>query len=327
MPYTNVIDRVNDAAALIPTQTSQEIIKNLSTTNPLLSMARRLRNMTGGAMSMPVQSAFATAYFVNGDTGLKQTTEVDWTGVNVHAEELAAIVPIPQSVLDDIQANGYDAWAEIRPEIEAALGVAIAQAVLYGTNIPANWTTDLGAAGIVARCTAAGHTISMAAYTDAYEAILGHTAAGVLGLYMLPEADGFGVNGNLAHISMKGILRNTRDTNGLPIFKTNMQDASRYELDGARLFFPDDGSIVAATSLMVSGDWSKLVYSMRQEITYTIATEGVIQDATGAIVYNLFQQDMVALRAVMRLGFALPNPINRMNATALTRCPFATLTV
>jgi len=35
---------------------------------------------------------------------------------------------------------------------------------------------------------------------------------------------------------------------------------------------------------------------------------------------------MVALRAVMRCGFALPNPINRMNQVAATRCPFAILT-
>jgi len=35
---------------------------------------------------------------------------------------------------------------------------------------------------------------------------------------------------------------------------------------------------------------------------------------------------MVALRVVMRLGFQLPNPINRVNATAATRYPFAYLT-
>jgi len=49
-------------------------------------------------------------------------------------------------------------------------------------------------------------------------------------------------------------------------------------------------------------------------------------DGAGNIIYNLAQQDMVALRAVMRLGFALPNPINRMNPTAATRYPFAVLT-
>lgn len=322
MPYNNQISRA-DATNLIPTETSAEIIKNLAATNPLLSLARRLPNMSRAVRSMPVMSALATAYFVSGDTGLKQTTEVNWTGVNIHAEELAVIVPIPEAVLDD---GDYDIWAEVRPAIEEALGVAIFQAVMYGTNIPANWTTDLGAAGIVAGSTTAGHTISAAAYTDMYEAILGETPAGVDGLFMLIEADGFAVSGNVAHLSMKGRLRNVRDANGQPIFKTSMQDATRYELDGTPLYFPNDGSVVAATSLMIAGDYSKLVYAMRQDITYKVLTEAVITDVAGNIVFNLPQQDMVALRAVMRLGFALPNPINRVNQTAATRFPFAVLT-
>jgi hypothetical protein len=173
----------------------------------------------------------------------------------------------------------------------------------------------------------AGQVISAAAYTDLYEAILGETPAvpPVPGLYMLVEADGFMINGVLAHTSMKGKLRNVRDSNGQPIFKTTMQDATRYELDGAPLYFPTDGSIVAATSLLIAGDWTQLVYAMRQDVTYTISKEAVITDAAGKIVYNLFQQDMVALRAVMRLGFALPNPINRMQTVAANRCAFSVL--
>lgn len=126
MPYNNVISRT-DAAALIPTEVSAEIVKSLPASNPLLTMARRLPNMSKGTRTMPVMSALATAYFVNGDTGLKQTSEVNWTGVNIHAEELAAIVPIPEAVLDDAD---YDIWGEVRPAIEEALGVAIAQAAI-----------------------------------------------------------------------------------------------------------------------------------------------------------------------------------------------------
>lgn len=322
MPYNSQITRT-DADALIPVETANEIIKNLAAKSPLLSMARRLPNMSRAQRNMPVLSALASAYFVNGDTGLKQTTEVDWSNKYIHAEELAVIVPIPQAVLDDSE---YDIWGEVRPLIEEALDVAILGAVLYGTNIPAQWTTDLGAAGLVAGATAAGHTISAAAYTDLYEAILGEKANGDDGLFMLVEADGFGVTGSLAHMSMKGKLRNVRDVNGQPVFKNNMQDPSRYELDGGPLYFPADGSINPALSLLIAGQWDQLVYAMRQDITYSVATEGVIQDAAGNIMYNLFQQDMVALRAVMRLGFALPNPINRMNQVAATRYPFAVLT-
>lgn len=325
MPYNSIISRT-DAASLIPQEVSAEILKNVAEMNPLMQLARKLPNMSSSQRRIPVMSALATAYFVSGDTSMKQTTDMTWANVYIDAEELAVIVPIPEAVLDD---SSYDIWGEVRPAVEEALSLAISGAVLYGTNIPASWTTNLGAAGLVARCTAAGHTISAAAYTDLYEAVLGETGAGVDGLYMLLEADGFQVSGNVAHLSMKGLLRNTRDTNGLPIFRaanSSTQAKTAYELDGTPIYFPSDGSMVAATSLMISGDWSQLVYSMRQDITYKILDQAVIQDGAGAIVYNLAQQDMVALRAVMRLGFALPNPINRMNATALTRCAFATLT-
>lgn len=323
MPFNNAIDRA-DAAALVPEEVSREIIKGVAETNPLLRLSRRLPNMSRAQKRLPVLNALATAYFVNGDTGLKQTTDLNWTNRFIDAEEIAAIVPIPEAVLDDA---GYDIWGEVRPALEEAFGVAIAQAVLYGINIPATWTANLGAAGILAGATAAGHVAQAANFADLYDAIMAESAAGAAdGVLMLIEGDGFMTTGHIAHSSMRGRLRGVRDANGVPIFSRSMQDATRYELDGAPCYFPTDGTMNAALSWMFSGDWNQLVYSFRQDITYKVLTEAVIQDAAGNIVYNLAQQDMVALRAVMRLGFALPNPTNRENPNPATRFPFAVLT-
>jgi HK97 family phage major capsid protein len=321
MPYNNMISRT-DAAALIPQEVSSEIIKNVAEKNPLMRMARRLPNMSAAQRRMPVMSALATAYFVSGDTSKKETTEVNWDNKYIDAEELAVIVPVPEAVLDDAE---FDIWGEVRPALEEAFDVAIFQAVTYGTNIPASWTTNLGAAGLVAGATAASQVISLAAYTDMYEAILGETPAGVSGLLGLIEADGFMSTGHIAHVSMRRKLRNVRDADGQPIFLPSMQVRGQYDLDGAPCEFPLDGS-VSATYLLQTGQWNQLVYSIRQDITWKILDQAVIQDGAGNIVYNLAQQDMVALRAVLRLGFALPNPINRMNQTAATRFPFAFLT-
>ncbi len=322
MPFNSLVSRT-DAAPLIGEEIIAAFLTEVAGTNPLMQLARRLPNMSKAQARLPIWSSLATAYFVNGDTGLKQTSEVSWENKYIDAEELAVIVPIPEKVLDD---SDYDIWAQCKPELLRAFSKAITAAVFYGTNIPASWTTNLGAAGIVAGATTASQLISAAAYTDLYEAILGEKTDGTDGLFMLVEADGFGVSGNVAHVSMKGKLRNTRDSNGIPIFKTSMQDPSRYELDGTPLYFPDDGSMVAGSSLMISGDWNQLVYSIRQDVTWKVLDQAVIQDSSGAIVYNLAQQDMVALRGVIRLGFALPNPINRMQETAASRFPFAVLT-
>ena len=329
MPYNSIISRA-DSASLVPAEISNEILDSVATMNPVLQLARRLPNLSTSQRRLPILSALATAYFVTGDTGLKQTSEVNWANRFIDAEELAVIVPISQAVLDDVAGGSFDIWSQVRPEMERAISIAVTGAVLYGTNIPATWTVNLnGAAGLIAGSTAAAQTIHSAAYADLYEAILGQTGAAVNGQFMMVEAQGFPVTGSVAHVGMRGLLRNTRSMTGELIFKTNMQDPTRYELDGTPIYFPTDGTLALATCASIAGDWSQLVYAMRQDITWTLATEGVIQDATGAIVYNLFQQDMVALRAVIRLGVALPNPPTRMNigAAVAARFPFSVLEV
>lgn len=318
--YNSLISR-SDAAALIPQEVSAEILKNVPQQSAVMQLGRRLPNLSTAQRRLPVMSALATAYFVDGDTGLKQTSDVIWSNKYIDAEELAVIVPIPEAVLDDAS---YDIWGEVRPAIEEAFGKAVDQAVLYGTNIPATWTTNLGAAGLVAAATVAGHAVSAAAYADLYEAILGESGAAA-GLFSLVERDGFMVSGSIAALAMKAKLRNVRATTGELIFSGSMQQAGAYTLDGAPCIFPTNGAI-DSTYWLIAGQWSHLVYAMRQDITYKVLDQAVITDGAGTIVYNLPQQDMVALRAVMRIGFALPNPINAVNSNAATRFPFAVLT-
>ena len=321
MPYDSQINRTG-ATALIPEVASREILAGMTDASWLLGLAQRLPDMSTKQTRMPVLSTLPTAYFVTGDAGLKGTTEVAWDNKYIDAEEVAVIVPIPQSVLDDAS---YDIWAQIRPLIVNAFNKAVTGAVFYGTNIPSTWTVNLGAAGLVAFCLAAGSYASLASFTDPYEAILGESSDGAAdGLLALIEADGYQATGHVAHTSMRAQLRNVRTTEGMPIFNAVPDSKARYQLDGVDCYFPADGSI-SSTYKLISGQWDQLVYAMRQDITYRMLTEGVISDAGGNIVYNLPQQDMVALRAVMRIGFALPNPINYMQGTEASRSPFAYL--
>lgn len=319
MAYNSLTSRT-DLAGLIPTEYSNEMIGRATEQSAVLRLARRLRDIPALTKTMPVLSALPSAYFVSGDTGLKQTSEINWSNKSVTAEELAVIVPIPQAAIDD---SNVPIWDQCMPLIVEAAGAAIDAAVLYGTNIPANWTTDLGAAGILALAVAASQTVSLAARIDLYDALMAED--GVLGLL---EADGFIATGHIGHTSLKGKLRNCRSTDGEPIFKSGPNFGATFstgELDGAPILYPLNGAIVAASSLDIAGQWNQLVFAWRQDINWKVSTEGVITDNTGVVVYNLFQQDMAALRMTMRLGFAVPNPVNRMNATAATRCAFSAL--
>ena len=318
MPYNSIISRT-DADALIPVDVASDIQVDLADSSWLMGLARKLPNMSRAQTRLPVMSALATAYFVTGDTSLKQTTEVNWDNTYIDAEEVAAIVAIPEAVLDDAD---YDIWGEVKPALVEAFNIAITNAVLYGTNIPATWTTNMSAsAGLVAFATAAGSVASLATFTDFYEATEGETAAGAAdGVIALLENDGYQANGHIGHVVARTLMRNCRATGGEKLYPDG------YNIDGVDAVFPNDGTQDSTEAYLISGDWSKLVYSVRQDMTFKVLDQAVLQDAAGNITYNLAQQDMVALRAVMRIGFALPNTINRMNETEATRSPFAILT-
>lgn len=310
---TSIINRT-DADALIPVEVSREIIQGVPQQSAVMQLATQLPNMTAKQKRMPVLNSLPMAYFVNGDTGTKQTTQMAWKNKFLEAEEIAVIVPIPEAVLDDSE---YDIWGQVRPRIEAAFGQVFDAAVLYGTNKPSTWLD-----GIVTQATAKNKVVALGTGGDLYDDIMSEN-----GVISLVEESGYMVNGHVGAMTMRGKLRGLRDADGQPIFKSTMQESTRYQLDGEQMIFPQNGSIDPTKSLMISGDWKQLVYAIRQDMTYKILTEAVIQDpATGEIVYNLAQQDMVALRCVMRLGWQLPNPINYLVPTEAERFPFAVLT-
>lgn len=127
-------------------------------------------------------------------------------------------------------------------------------------------------------------------------------------------------------LTAKAELRGLVDTTGRPLFRSDMQGATTYALDGAPMYFPENGGFDASKAQLIAGNFKKLVYSIRQDVTVKLLDQGVIQDpSTKEIVYNLAQQDMVALRVVMRMGWALPNPATRLNADR-SKVPFAFLT-
>lgn len=312
MPYDSQITR-SDATALIPEEVSREIISGIPEFSAIMQLATKAPNMSRAQRRVPVLSALPTAYFVDGDTGLKQTSEAAWTNKYFNAEELAVIIPISEAVLDD---QDYDIWNEIKPRIMEAMGVAFDAAVLFGTNAPASWPTN-----VLTAATAAGNAVALGTGVDLYDDLLGEN-----GVISAVEADGYMATGHIAAMSMRGKYRGLRDADGQPLFKTSMQNSTMYDLDGSPIFFPRNGAINAASALQFSGDFKQLVYAMRQDITYKVLDQAVIQDNAGAIVYNLAQQDMVALRAVIRLAWQIPNPVNRVNGTEATRYPIGVLT-
>lgn len=301
-----------DAEDLIPEEKAKEIIQGAVSQSTVLSMFRRLPNMSSKVLSQPVLNMLPMAYFVDGDTGQKQTTKMAWKNKKITAEEIAVIVPIPEAVLDDARDNGYDIIGEVTPRVQEAFGKVIDNAILFGVNKPTSWRTALVDSAI-----AAGNTVT--ATGDVFIDIFGED-----GVIAKVEEDGFIPNGVAASVKLRGKLRGLRDDNKQPLFVQNLRESSApYALDGMPIYFSTNGVWDNEKAELITGDFSQGVYAIRQDLTMKVLTESVIQNPDGSIAYNLAQQDMVALRFVMRLGWEIPNPINSLNTNETTRFPFA----
>ena len=259
-------------SGLIPEPVTREIMQGAIAESAVLRMGRRLANMSSKTQTINVLDALPSAYFVNGeatDSGandaFKQTTKMAWDKKKLYAEEIAVIVPIPEAALDDAD---YDIWGEVKPRLTEAFGKVIDAAILFGTNKPSTWRT-----GVVPAAVAAGNGVPIS--SDVYSDIMGEG-----GLIAKVELDGFNPNGVMSAIQMRGKLRGLKDTTGQPIFKSDMQGATRYGLDGMDMYFPMNGAFDPTQAQMIVGDWSQLVYAIRQDMTFKIFSEGVIQDPT-----------------------------------------------
>jgi hypothetical protein len=59
----------------------------------------------------------------------------------------------------------------------------------------------------------------------------------------------------------------------------------------------------AEDTISIVGDFNLGVYAVRTDITYEIFKSGVISDEDGKVIFNLVQQDMTAMRIVMRIAW------------------------
>lgn len=308
MAYNNIISRT-DMAALVPEEVSQLMLTNLSAAGAG-SAALRLGTQIPVARNQtrfPVLSALPVAYWVNGDTGLKQTTEAAWANKYMNIEELACIVPIPEAVLDD---SDFDVWASVRPLMEEAISRALDAAVFFGVSAPASFPTNITAAAIAATNTVNRGTNAAAAggiYGD-YSDLLGKL-----------EAEGIIPDAAVGNTTLKARERNIRDTTGQAIARP----ADMPDIDFALMGMWPSGS--GSAELIVGAFKRALITGVRKDFTYKLLTEGVITDDSGGIVYNLPQQDMVALRLVFRAGWAVANPINYQQPVEASRYPFGVL--
>lgn len=297
-----MITRQN-AEALFSEDLVAEIIQGVTKQSAALRMFRRLPNMSSNIMRMRVLDALPMAYWVNDstDNGRKQVTNAAWANKYIVPAEIAVIVPIKEDVLDDAS---IDIWGEIRPRLVEAIGKKIDQAIFVGVDKPSAWRADL---------------LSSIAQAGAYISQGSGTLYSAINDAMVKvEESGYNPSGIVGGVDVKGKFRMMLDTSGQPIKGT--------EIDELPKAYIDNGAWDKTKAQMIIGDFTQAVYSIRQDITYKVLDQAIIQNPSdGEIMYNLAQEDMVALRVVMRLGWEIPNPITALQPDEAVRFPFAAI--
>lgn len=316
MPYNSATTRA-DAQALMPEEVSKEMLGKLNEESAVLTQFRHIP-VARNAVRFPIVTALPIAYFVNGDTGLKQTTKMAWDNKYLDVEEIATILPVPENVADDME---NDVWDQAEPLVREAVGRALDAAVYFGVGAPSTWPKDILHATIDA-----GNTVAEGTATAAKGGYFGD----IDDLISTVEEDGFDVSGFVAARAVRRKLRAARDTTGRKTDPDRI-DGKITELDGETISYPLRGlwatnGSVGQNVRMFAGDWSQYIVGVRQDITVKLLDQAVIQDNTGAIVYNLPQQDMIAYRIKFRVGWQVSNTINNDNPDAATRYPVAALT-
>jgi HK97 family phage major capsid protein len=290
-----------DADALIPEPVRAEIIKELPTQSAALSLMRQV-TMSSKKERQPVLSALPNAYWVEGDTGLKQTSKAEWENQYLEAEELAVLVPVPDAIIDD---SDFDIWGELRPSIVEALGAKLDEATLFDFDSPPSFPDSI----------VTGSIGDLAADIGSEDGVMNHV-----------EEDGFSVNGFAARTGMKAALRGLRDENGGLLFQPSLQAGTPARLYDEPIYYPDGNGAWEDRDIdLIAGDWTKAIIGIRQDVTFRLFTEGVISDENGKVILNLMQQDSSVLRVVLRVGFVVANPVTRKNTDADSRYPFAVL--
>jgi hypothetical protein len=310
--YNNIISRA-DATALMPEQVSDKFLTGLTNESSVLSTFTHVP-VARSQVRFPVLSALPVAYWVTGDTGLKQTTEVNWANKYLNIEEIAVIVPVPENAVDD---SGYPLWEQVRPLCEQAAGRLLDATVYFGTQAPDSFPDD-----IVSSATAAGNTETIGTNAATTGGIIGDMSD-LLGKV---EADGFDPRNAVARRTLRGLARQARSSQGERFDEIEI-NADNIVVDGVTYTFPMRGQwpTASGSAQAIMYDPSEFVVGVRKDVTWKLLDQAVIQDGSGNIVYNLAQQDMLALRLTMRVGWQVANTLNYDQATEASRYPAGVL--
>ena len=211
-------------------------------------------------------------------------------------------LPIAYFVDEGVSNGRKQTTSQMRPLLIEQAYKLVDEAIILGKNRPALWRE-----GLIPSIINAGKNVAPSTnntYTQISDAMTE------------VETSGYDVTGILGGVALKGEFRKgLLDNTGQPLANSEVTELPRV--------YARNGAWDNTLAKFIVGDFSQAVYSIRQDITFDVFDTGIINDTQGNIIYNLMQDDMVALRMVFRMTWGVPNPINALDSDEATRFPFA----
>ena len=298
MPITN-------NQVVIPVEYSTQILRGVIGRSKALELGYQLPKMRGNTLVLNVLNHLPVADWVaNSSTPdgapeeirEKPVSTLAWQGKEVVAKEIAVIVPVAINTLRDLQGNAIELVPELSELVIGAFNQVIDSAVFFGYRSP-----YAGYNGIVSEATAAGAVVnwngqSGTSFYDAINAAMTYV-----------ENSGYYPDAILGGPTLNGAFRGG-------ITNLGVLSTDQGEIGALPRHIDLTGGFNTSSAFAIVGDFKRgLVYSIREDMELRVLYEATIKDGTQT--YNLAQQDMVAFRFTMRLGFAIANPVNRVSGT------------
>lgn len=276
----------DELKGFVPEEQAAEIIK-MTTRGSSVMRLSKLEPMKSDTKKIPVMTGGAGAYWV-GEGKRIETSTATWIFPELRAKKIGVIIPVTKEKLED---STIEVFSELQESIAEAFYKTFDAAAIFAYNSPF-------ATSIMGGIKEVGNTVTASAANFDIE------ASDVMAKV---EAAGYDVDGFTAHIGIKNTLRKLRDASGAPIF---VPGTDQNELYNQPIEFVRNGAWKDEQAEIIAGEWKYSLVGVRDNIEYEILKEATLQntlDEDGKPL-SLAEQDMVAIKATMRIGYLCVKP-------------------
>lgn len=264
----------------LPPEVSNEILQKTQDDSAVMALARQI-TIPGTGVTVPVITGDPSAAWVT-ETAAKPVSNPGVSTKQLTPYKLAVIETFSNEFVRDAAAL-YDALVARLP---LALANKFDNTVIGGTTKPGDNFEDMST------CTSVALTATTA-YTQLVTATSNIATAGGI------------VNGFAISPQCKAMLLSAVDGQNRPLFINSVADGAIPQILGAPtiqskgMYKAKADSATAVVGIV--GDWTQAVYGTVEGVQIAVSDQATL--TTGSTTINLWQNNMVAVRAEIEIGF------------------------